>query len=183
MKRFTLSLLLVGLLVAACSAGASPTSTPTAIPTASHATTTTAPPTSAPSPIPQAVTAAVAFDGKACTYAGPTDLARGSEVTFSFVNTSAARVGSIGGGLVVGAIADGTTREQVVKDTETRAADDPPTYFLNPAGINPLYPQLADEGETVTVSMNGNLYFVGVATSPTETNKMYFCTVLKVFDR
>ena len=183
MKRFTLSLVSVGLLVAACSAGASPTSTPTAIPPASRATTTTAPPTGAPSPTPQAVTAAVAFDGKACTYAGPTDLARGSEVTFSLVNTPAARVGSIGGGLVVGAIADGTTQEQVVKDTEAGPASVAPPYFLNPAAIDPLYPQLADKGDTVTVPMTGNLYFVGVATSPTETNKMYFCTLLKVFDR
>ena len=183
MKRFTLSLILVGLLVVACSAGSSPTSTPTAIPSASPATTTTAPPTSAPSPTPQAVTAALAFDGKACTYAGPTDLARGSEVTFSLVNTAAALVGSIGGGLAVMAIADGTTREQILKDVETHAATDPPSWVLNPKGVVPLYPQQAGKGETVTVTMNGNLYFVGVATSPDETNKMYFCTLLKVFDR
>ena len=183
MKRFTRSLFLVVPLVAACSAGASPTSTPTAISIASHATTTTAPPTSAPSPTPQAVTAAVTFDGKACTYAGPTDLARGSQVTFSLVNTPAARIGSIGGALVVSAIADGTTREQAVKDTETHAADNPPAYFRNPAAIMPLYPQQADKGETLTLPMDGNLYFVGVSTSPSETNKMYFCTLLKVFDR
>ncbi len=183
MKRFTLTLVLVGLVVAACTAGASPTSTATAIPSASQATATAAPPTSPASPTPQAVTAAVAFDGKACTYAGPTDLARGSEVTFSLVNTAAARVNSRGGALVVGAIADGTTREQIVKDAETGPADQVPPYFLNPEGIMPLYPEQADKGETVTIAMNANLYFVGVGTAPEETNKMYVCTLLKVFDR
>ncbi len=183
MKRFTLSVILVGLLVAACSSGASPTSAPTAVASASVAATTTAAPKTAPSPTPEAVTAAVAFDGKSCTYTGPTDLARGSEVTFSLVTTPAAHDGLMGGGLAVAGVADGTTEEQTVNYMETHPASVAPPFAIDLGRVALLAVQDADQGETITEPMYDNLYAVYVATPPDKTDKGYFCTLLRVFDR
>lgn len=183
MKRFTLSLILVALLVGACAAGASPTSAPTTIPTASPAAPIKATPTTAPSPTPQAVTAAASFDGKVCTYVGPTDLARGSQVTFSLVNTPAALRGSAGAALAIGAVVDGTTLEDAVKFSATHPATEAPPFALDPLDLAVLYPAEANKGHTVIAAMKANLYLVYAATSPTDTNKSYPCVLLKVFDR
>ena len=185
MKRFTLLLILVGLLVPACSSGATPTSTPAVVPTASPARITAAP-TAASSPTPEAVTAAVSFDGTSCTYTGPTDVPFGSAMTFSLVNTPAALVNSIGAALVVVPVNDGTTAEQIVTYFATHKATDPntlmPSFAINPLPlIGPLYP--TDPAKTLTGRMLANLYAVYVATAPNETDKGYFCTLLKVFDR
>ncbi len=185
MTRSRFSVALICLLVAACSAATTPavTSVPTPTPVPTSAAASVAPASAAPSASTAAIIAAVSFDGKACTYAGPKDVERGSRITLTLVNTPEATKDGRGAALVIGAIADGTTTEQVVKDTQTHVATDVPDWFLEPINPPVLYPDAAALGVTLTSILTSNLFFVGVATPPTKDNRMYPCTLIKVFDR
>jgi len=185
MTRSRFSVALIGLLVAACSAGTTPavTSVPTPTPVPAPAAASVAPASATPSASTAAITAAVSFDGKACTYEGPKDVERGSRITLTLVNTPEATKDGRGAALTIGAIADGTTMEQVAKDTETRVASDVPDYFLAPVYMPVLYPNAAAQGDSLAATLTSNLYFVGVGTPPTKDNREYLCTLIKVFDR
>ncbi len=109
MRRFTTLIGALVLVVAACSGSASPAATlgpATATPAAATPGAATA--------TPAAISATVTFDGQACTYDGPPVIPRGTAVTFTLVNTPAWEKGSLGAGLLVAPVLDGTTWAQVL---------------------------------------------------------------------
>ena len=194
MGRLTTSIAMLGLLVAACGAAATPTATPATpapevtpapVVTAGPATTppTLGPVTAAPTATPIAISAAVAFDGQACTYSGPRDIPRGASMTLSLANTPAATKGSRGAGLVLMRVADGTTWDQAVQSATTYPLNGYVPAWVEQSEVESLSPERAATGNTLRHTMAGNLYYVMCATAPEETDRSYPGALLKVFDQ
>jgi hypothetical protein len=189
MGRFTTLIAAMALVVGACSAAASPAATPAA-PTATATAPVTLAPTAAATPA--ALQVKVTFDGKQCTYVGPAAVPGGSGnlaptsgdsvLEFALENTAAALKGSSGAALVVLPVAPGTTWAQILRDAAGRAGNDIPEWALyySMGAISSMTPDSAAAGDTLRVTMRYGAYFVGCATSPTETNKMYPAILLQV---
>lgn len=139
MKRLATLVGMAMLIAAACGGAASPAATQPSVapPTAAEGATpgAMAPPTAA------LVTATVTFDGTSCSYAGPAVVEAGTTIVWKFENTPAAIAAStekgaksIGSELVVLAVAEGTTWEQIVAGTppegEKGAWGTPPPILL-----------------------------------------------------
>jgi len=195
MGRLTAAIAMLGLLVAACGAAAAPaassatpapvsTATPAPVSTATPAPVSTAAPVTAePTATPLELSAAIAFDGQTCTYAGPKEIPHGASMTFSLANTPAATKGSRGAALVVTRVVDGTTWDQVVKDAKTSSAQYIPSWVILQGMIGEMTPESAAAGKTLKGVMTGNLYFVGCATAPEETDRMFPGVLLQVVDQ
>jgi hypothetical protein len=189
MGRYTMMIGTLALVVAACSAGASPSPAPTSTPTATAVAATPSPATPAPAtPAPSAssmaITAAVAFDGQACTYAGPTVVPSGVVVMFSMVNTPAALKNSVGAALAVVPVPDGMTWDQLVAYGKTgKQSVVPPWYDATPGEIAVLFPEPAALGHTMAIPMIRNAYLVSCGTAPTETDRIYPAILLKVLPK
>jgi hypothetical protein len=176
--------------VAACSAGSGSATEPAVTPDpATAAAAVTAAPTKAPAtPEPSAsaveIPVAVVWDGKACTYTGPTDIPRGAQMTFTMTNTPEAMKGSIGAALVFFHVDDGITAADfdawVAK--HPRGSDIPP-WVDKAEIIGPLYPESAATGETMSHVMTSNEYMVTCGMSPKEGEAMHLATILTVKDR
>jgi hypothetical protein len=186
MRRITTILGAMALAVAAC-AGTSPTPTP------NPATPTPVQPTAAPVTVaPQAtllpISAAVTFDGKTCTYSGPTVIPRDAAITFTMTNTPAALQGSVGAALIVGPVVDGTTWQQILDYMATNPVSKEPDWVFLP-GIGDraaqiLYPESAAAGTTMRVVPTMELdYLVICGTPPDETDKGYPAILLHVLPK
>jgi hypothetical protein len=181
MRRFTTLFGAVALAIAACGGAASPTPIPTPAATAAPVT-----PTPAASPSPAAfIQAKVTFDGKTCTYAGPTTVPHGSTLVFTMENTPAASADAAA--LLVLPVLDGTSWEQVVADTAKLKQTDVPAWAVIPgagsdglAEVEILYPTSAALGTILTTEMTRNTYYVGCGTTPEKTNKAFPALLLKV---
>ena len=144
-----------------------------------------------------AISAAVTFDGQTCTYAGPPVIPRGTAVTFTLVNTPAWEKGSLGAGLLVTPVLDGTSWEQVLAYAETHHVFPFPEWMRIPGtgfdrygvgeeGLGEALSLVPDEGRvdtTGTTVMTRNLYVVVCNTHPDEGQKPYPAILLKVLDR
>jgi hypothetical protein len=172
MGRFTTLLGALVLVVAACGGSASPTAVPaTATPiTATPAPAT--PATTAPTMTPVAISASVAFDGKACTYAGPAVVPMGASVTLTLTSTYAKP-----SMVVLMPVVDGTTWDQIVADTAKIPASQVPAWGKMPAAG---YAEIKNNPTSVTTVITRNAYFVGCATAPIDTDKMFPAVLLKV---
>ena len=182
------SLTIIGtlvLVVAACSGTASPAVTP--VPATPTPAATPAPLTPAPTTTPVALSAAVTFDGKTCTYAGPTVIPRGTEVAFTLNDTPAALKNSRGAALYVVPVVDGTTWDQILAYSKAhrKASDYPDWAVLPDVGINEaviLYPESAVAGDALTVAMTRNLYDIMCVLVPEEGEWTFPAVLLQVMD-
>ena len=186
MRRFTTLIGALVLVVAACSGSASPAATPAATPGPATATPLAAMPGAATA-TPSAISATVTFDDETCAYSGPTVIPRGAAVTFTLVNTPAWAKGSLGAGLLVTPVLDGTSWEQVLAYAETHHVFPFPDWMRIPgtgfdrygAGENGLGEALSvvpDEtrvDETGTTVMTRDLYVVVCNTHPDEGQVPY----------
>lgn len=188
MRRITATIGALALVVAACSGSASPS--PTLAPTTPAPTATPAPSTAAPSASPVAqLTAAVTFDGKACTYAGPSVIPRGAAVTFSLTNTAAATADGLAGGyLLVMPVRDGTTWETIVAYLKDHHVAEIPDWARisgvaddGTAEAQIMYPAAVQAGDTMKVVMTRNLYYVMCGTPP-PADRGFPAVLLKVRD-
>jgi hypothetical protein len=162
MKRFMTLVAVAALAVGACGAGASPTPTP-ATPTAAP----TATPAPSASPTAGSVTVHVTFDGKTCTYAGPSVVMEGTNLLWTFENTPAAieasttkGAKSLGSDLVILPTVAGTTWDTVVATKP--APDGTKGDWRDPAwalmdGLQVGY----GSSMTVMTVATGNGYYVG----------------------
>jgi hypothetical protein len=187
MRRVTTLIGALVLVVAACSGSASPAATP--------GPATAAPPAAMPgaaTPIAAAISATVTFDGQSCAYDGPPVIPRGSAVTFTLVNTPAWENGSLGAGLLVSPVLDGTTWAQVLAYAETRHVFPLPDWMRIPgtssqAGEKGLgealsvVPDATRVDETGTIVMTRDQYVVVCNTHPDEQgHRPYPAILLKV---
>ena len=160
-------------------------------------TTRTGAATPAPTATPAAISATVTFDGQTCTYAGPPVIPRGTAVTFTLVNTPAWAQGSLGAGLFVTPVLDGTSWEQILAYTETHHFFPVPDWMRIPGtgydrygasenGLGEALSVVPDEtrvDETGTTVMTRNQYVVLCNTHPDEGQVPYPAILLKVLDR
>jgi hypothetical protein len=182
------------LLVAACG-GASPAAT--SVPaTPTLAAPTPAPVTPAPTASPVAISATVTFDGQTCAYAGPAVVPRGAAVTFTLVNTPAWANGSIGAGLFITPVLDGTTWAQVLAYAETHHVFPFPDWMRIPGTgydryqtgekdmgeVLSLLPHVDRSDVTITGVMTRNLYLVVCNTHRVEGESPYPAILLQVLD-
>jgi hypothetical protein len=178
--------------VAACSAGsgASTEVAPTPAPATAAAVATTAPapatpePSATPAESPVEVPVAVVWDGKDCTYTGPTDIPRGARMTFTMTNTPTALKGSVGAALVFFHVDDGIT----AADFDAWTAKHPrgsaiPPWVDKTELLGPLYPESAATGETMSWAMTSNEYMVICAISPNEGEAVHLASILTIKDR
>lgn len=114
MRRLTVLFAALALLAAACAGAPVPASPSAALATATPAPATPAPATPAPSSAARLIRATVTFDGTTCSYAGPTVVPIGSVIEWTLVNTPTALDGSIGGGILVHPVHQGTMWEDVL---------------------------------------------------------------------
>jgi type IV secretory pathway protease TraF len=155
------------------------------------------PATPAQTATPAAISAAVTFDGQACTYAGPAVIPRGAAVTFTLVNTPAWEKGSLGAALLVAPVRDGTTWEQVLAYAATQHVFPIPQWMLIPGtGVGaygaemdglgealPLVPDGKRIDQTGTAVMTRDLYVVLCNTHPDEGQSPFPAIMLTVLDR
>lgn len=176
--------------VAACSAGASSSTRPAATPApaateaAATEAATKAPAATEPSASPVEIPVAVVWDGKACTYTGPTDIPRGARMTFTMTNTPEAMEGSVGAALLFMHVDDGIT----AADFDAWMAKHPrgseiPPWVDQMELIGPLYPEGAAAGDTMSHVMTSNEYVVVCGRSPNEGEAMHLATILNIKDR
>jgi hypothetical protein len=195
MARSTAFIAGLALLLAACGAGASSTATPAPVTPAPVTARPTVPPTPvvtpAPAPTPAPIAVAVTFDGKTCTYAGPTSVPVGTTMVWSLTNTPAALKNSVGSGLMVLPVVNGTTWDEIVAYTAANKASNPPPWSMVPGtgsqfGVDGLgeakvlYPEDVAAGDTLSTLLTRNAYYVGCHTSPTETDHAYPALLLRV---
>ncbi len=106
--------------------------------------------------VPVAISATVTYDGQACTYAGPAVVPRGAALTFTLVNTPAFAKGSVGAGLFVTPVLDGTTWAQVLKWAETRHVFPFPDWMRIPGtGYDRYQAGERDMGEALSLNSRG----------------------------
>ena len=183
MGRVTAMIGALALVVAACSGSAAPAATPT--PAAPTPSATPAQVTPAPSATPVALSAAVTFDGKTCTYVGPSVVPRGSVVSFTLSNNPAL-TGAKRAELLIGPALAGTTWEQVVAYANTHKASEPAPWAYMPDGVGImesaiLSPDQAAHGGSLPMAMTRSIYFVMCAVGP-DPDKAYPAIMLKVLD-
>jgi hypothetical protein len=178
MGRITTLMGALVLVVAACSSSGSPTAVP---PSATPAQATQAPATAAavatPAPATAtslAISASVAFDGKACTYAGPAVVPMGSTVTLTLTSTYAKA-----SMVYVMPVVDGTTWDQIVADTGKIPASQAAAWVKIPGAGQDGYAEIRYNPTSVTTVITRNAYFVGCGTAPTDTDKMFPAVLLK----
>jgi hypothetical protein len=187
MKRFTTLIGTVVMAVAACGGAASPTP----IPAAATPAATPAPVTASPAPVtasPAAfIEAKVTFDGTKCTYAGPATVPHGSTLVFTLENTAGGMADGNGAALVVAPVVDGTTWEQVLATAAAMKASDIPAWaVIEGAGSDGLaeaevlFPESAALGTILTTETERNTYYVGCATAPEKSDKIYPALLLTV---
>jgi hypothetical protein len=176
--------------VAACSAGSGPATPPavTPAPTTAAVAPTESPtqPPATPEPSASAVEipVAVVWDGKDCTYTGPTDIPRGARMTFTMTNTPKAMDGSVGAALLFMHVDDGITASDfdAWMAKHPRGSDIPP-WVDQMELIGPLYPEGAAAGDTMSHVMTSNEYIVVCGRSPNEGESMHLATILTIKDR
>ena len=196
MGRFTTLIGALALVVGACSGGASSASTSAPTTPAPTSAPSTPAPTPTPTASPVAISATITFDGQTCTYAGPAVVPRGGALTFTLVNTPAYAKGSLGAGLFVTPVLDGTTWEQILAWAETRHVFPFPDWMRIPGtGYDRYGAGEKDMGEvlrllpvsdrsdvTVAGVMTRNQYLVVCNTHPDEGQAPYPAILLKVLD-
>lgn len=162
-------------------------STPAApAPTAAQAMTPKPVAVATPSATPGVeIGAQVAWDGKTCTYTGPTDIPRGAHMTFSMTNTPAALEGGRdGAALLFFRVDDGITAADFdAWNTQHPKTSDVPPWVDQSELIGPLYPDGAARGWTMSHVMNASTYGVICAESPKDGDKAHLATVIEVKDR
>jgi hypothetical protein len=187
MRRFTTLVGAVALAVAACGGAASPTPIPaTVTPAATPAAITTAPAAVTASPA-AFIEVKVTFDGTKCTYAGPATVPYGSTLVFTMENTTGGMADGNGAALVVAPVVDGTTWEQVLATAATMKASDVPAWaVISGAGSDglaeaeALLPESAALGTVLTTEMERSAYYVGCATAPAKSDKVFPALLLQV---
>jgi hypothetical protein len=190
MGRMIILVAALAVTVAACSAGRGSATGPavTPAPATAQATMKAAPmkvpATPEPSATPVEIPVAVVWDGKDCTYTGPTDIPRGARMTFTMTNTPQAMKGSVGAALVFFHVDDGITAADSDAWTakHPRGSDVPP-WVDQVELIGPLYPESAATGETMSHVMTSNEYMVVCAMSPNEGEAVHLATILNIKDR
>ena len=176
--------------VAACSAGSGSVTEPavTPAPAAAEAAATVspskAPATLEASVAPVEIPVAVVWDGKDCTFTGPTDIPRGARMTFTMTNTPKAMEGSVGAALIFFHVDDGIT----VADFDAWKAEHPlgsqiPPWVDQMELVGPLYPEGAAAGDTMSHVMTANEYMVVCGMPPKEGEEMHLATILTIKDR
>jgi hypothetical protein len=174
----------IALLLAACTA---PGSAPTAIP----ATATPVPATPAPATPAAPTTAApidvtVTFNGSTCVYAGPLVVREGTSLRFALANVGVAGGASADhAALIVAPVVDGTTWDTIVTYVATHAATEIPAWVKLPDGVGTqaiqiLYPETAALGQTLSLMMLRNAYYVGCHTAPETTDRAFPATLILV---
>ncbi len=191
MGRFTTLIGALTLVVAACGGAASPSATSapaaatpaTATATPAPAVVTTAPTAPAPAPTAAPTAVKVTFDGKTCTYAGPSTVPSGSTLVWTFDNTPLP-IDGYGSGLAVAPVVDGTTWEQILAylAAEPRASVVPPWLKLPDVGegeIKILFDTPAASGATLQVRLTRDAYFVTCNTNMDGGDKAFPAILLK----
>jgi hypothetical protein len=174
----------IALLLAACtSSGAAPTAAPataTPVPATPVPATPVAPTLAAP------IDVTVTFDGSTCVYAGPLVVRETTTLRFSLANVgTAAGPGADHSALVVAPVVDGTTWDTIVTYVATHAATEIPAWVNLPDGVGAqavqvLYPETAALGQTLSLMMMRNAYYVGCHTAPETTDRAFPATLILV---
>ncbi|MBP1705976.1 MAG: hypothetical protein H6Q36_1715 [Chloroflexi bacterium] len=186
MGRFTTFIGALVVVVAACSGSASPAATP------GQALATPASATPATTTTPVAISATVTYDGQSCKYDGPAVVPRGAAVTFTLVNAPAWAKGSLGAGLWVTPVRDGTTWAEVLAYAATQHVFPFPEWMRIPGtgfdrygagedGLGEALSVIPDEGrtdETGTTVMTRSLYVVVCNTHPDEQGHRPYPAIL-----
>lgn len=190
MGRFTTLIGSLALVVAACGEAASPAATPApatpAPATAKPVAATPAPTGPAPTATAELIAVKVSFDGKTCTYAGPSTVPTGSTLEWTFANTPLP-VAAYVSVLVVAPVVDGTTWEQILAylADEPRASVVPPWLKLpgvaagGQAEIAGLLDDSAASGRTLKTTLARDAYYIGCNTSPEGGDKAFPAILLK----
>ena len=183
MGRLTTLIWALVLVVAACGGAASPPATP-APATATPAAATAAPTTPGPTATAAQIAVQVTFDGKNCTYAGPSTVPAGAVLVWTYANTPPA-VEGYGSALVVAPVVDGTTWEQILVYLagESRASVVPDWLTIPEAGqgeIKLLFDDSAAAGGTLQVKLTRDAYYVGCNTNVAGGDKAFPALLLQV---
>ncbi len=186
MGRFKALIGVVALVVTGCAGAASPAASQ-GLATQTPGVASAAP--SAPEPTPTAVIipVQVTFDGKTCTYAGPSTVPAGTTLEWTFANTPLA-IDGYGSGLFVAPVVDGTTWEQILSDlaSEPRASVVPDWLKIPglPGGpyqlIASLYDDSAAAGITLKTTLARDAYYVGCNTNPEGGDRAFPAILIKV---
>ncbi len=201
MGRLMTSVAAVALLASACGSAATSAAPSAAAPAP---TATAAPATATPTPAASATAIAVkvTFDGKTCTYAGPSVVPSGAVLDWSMENTPEAFKSTKGAGLIVLPVAEGTSWDEIVGYTSTHKSSEIPDWALVPGsgaynGVDglgemkmmvPVYPQIGadgtveyvNSGQTMTTTLTRAAYYVGCHTSEEDTDWAYPGALLQV---
>lgn len=187
MGRFTTLIGALALVVAACGGAASPSATRApAAATSAAAVVTPAPATAAPATTTAPLAVQVSFDGKTCTYSGPSTVPTGSTLEWTFASTPLTTPDSTTV-LVVAPVVDGTTWEQILAylADEGRASVFP-DWLKIPGVANygqaealGLFGDIAAAGLTLKTTLSRDAYYVGCNTSPEGGDKAFPAILLK----
>lgn len=186
MGRLTVLIAMVVLVVTACT-GAGSQATPEPA-TAGPATATPAAKTPVPATATPTATAttpiavSVAWDGKTCSYTGPTVVPEGSTMVWKLTNSPELDMWTWAG-LLVGPVVDGTTWETILKDPGKVSVS--PQWAILPGGVGTdevrvLQPGDARMGKTMETRLTRNAYAVACAQSPQGTDKAFPAALIKV---
>ena len=183
MGRLTTLIWALVLVVAACGGAASPPATP-APATSTPAAATAAPTATVPTATAAQIAVQVTFDGKTCTYAGPSTVPAGSTLVWTYANTPLP-IDGYGSGLFVAPVADGTTWEQILAYLagEPRASVVPPWLKLPDVGegeVKALFDDSAAAGDTLQVKLTRDAYYVGCNTNLAGGDKAFPAILLQV---
>ena len=164
--------------------GPAVTPAPTAAVAAPTEAPTNEPATLEPSAAAVEIPVAVVWDGKDCTYTGPSDIPRGARMTFTMTNTPKAMEGSVGAALLFMHVDDGIT----ASDFDAWTAEHPrgsqiPPWVDQMELIGPLYPEGAAAGDTMSHVMTSNQYAVVCAMSPADGEAIHLASLLNIKDR
>jgi hypothetical protein len=110
--------------------------------------------------------ARVTFDGTRCAYTGPTEVAAGTQGVFRYT-------GAAGTGMTLVSVEDGTTWEALMQAAETVPASEPPAWATS--GQSQV-----GSGTLRAGALGEGLYFVGCASSPNGTDRMFPAVMIRV---
>jgi hypothetical protein len=159
-----------------CAAGTGATPSPAASDSAAPAPVSEEPATPAPTAAPDVIHVSVAFDGTNCTYSGPAVFLRGSIILVAYKAIGpAAEDPTLEPIMVVGAVRDGTTWEQVVGANK---ASQWPTEWASTTDFRAIEPP---EG-VVYLELTRNTYVALCVTSPESTNLAVPAAMIRVID-
>jgi hypothetical protein len=166
--------------LAAC--GSSTTPAPTSAPaTPAPSTTTPAPATSTPQSAAREIRATVTFDGKTCTYAGPTVVPSGSVIDWTLVETAAVLESHDTACLVVLPARYGTTWEEIVASADRLKGDEGDQFpWLGAGSYQQWSPQDMAAGTPMRTLLGTAPHFAGCVTGPEGTNRWFPAVLIQI---